>query len=418
MTDRLEERLVALRGDLPRGDWLDVRRRVRRRRTRRAVVIVVAAVLAVIALVPLGVAGRIVDLLTVEKTEEQLPRPAATMPPYVFGDRVYRNGREQRLAQTLIAPFLGPYEHLAIASPDGGSLAYHTWQGRLRGSGPSLVRVHDLTTDRNEILVRGAHSFAWRRDGAVAYMRALRPRYAPSARYPTVTVGHVEVRPSPRGPARRWTRQATGYVVRAWAGRTLLVEVRPSLLLSADQPDAGIYALDGPGRMRRLPITDLTAISPDERRVVGQWRQGDGPSRTLQLVDVSTGRSLGQADTPNSAVIGSGDWRGDAIVAVSSLGSRNSLLLLRTAGDRLVVGDSFRLDERAGLTGYHGAHFHLPLFLSDDEVVVGVTSVEQDERNSKVRFLTCDLEQRRCRSGRSLEPLTRWAALLTNPSRP
>jgi hypothetical protein len=35
-----------------------------------------------------------------------------------------------------------------------------------------------------------------------------------------------------------------------------------------------------------------------------------------------------------------------------------------------------------------------------------------------VRFLTCDLGDRRCRSGRALEPTARWAALLANPSRP
>jgi hypothetical protein len=418
MTDRLEERLVALRGDLPRGDWLDVQNRVRRRRARRAAVIAVAAVLAAIALVPLGVAGRIVDLLTVEKTEEQLPQPATTIPPYVFGDVVYRAGRETKLAQTLLAPFLGPYEHLAIASPDGGSVVYHAWHGPLRGPGPSLLRRHDFATGRDDVLVRGAQSFAWRRDGAVAYMRALRPRYVENARFPTVDVGHVEVRPSPDGSAQRWTTQPTGYVVRAWAGDTLLVEVRPSLLMSDRQPAAGIYALGGPGRLRRLPITDLIAVSPDGRRAVGQWRQGDGPSRTMRLVDIATGRSLAQVQTIDSVAVGPGDWRGESVVGVLSLGNRSSLVLLRATADGLFVRDTLGLDRRAGLTTFHGAHFHLPLFVAGDEVVVGVTSVAKNERDSKVRFLACDLGDRRCRSGRSLEPLTRWAAVLTNPSPP
>jgi hypothetical protein len=50
--------------------------------------------------------------------------------------------------------------------------------------------------------------------------------------------------------------------------------------------------------------------------------------------------------------------------------------------------------------------------------VVSVTTVAEDEADSTVRFLTCDLSERQCRSGRSLEPLIRWAAVLTNPSRP
>ena len=418
MTDRLEERLVALRGTVPSGDWLDVRRRLRRRRTRRVALIAVAAALVTIALVPLGVAGRIADLLTVEKTQQELPRPRAAMPPYLFGDVLVRGGRQTRLAQPLAAPFLGPYEHLAVTSHDRTALVYHAWGSRLRGLGPSLLRLHELATGRDEVLARGAQSFAWRRDGAIAYMRALRPEYAPNARFATVSVGHVEVRPTPNAKARRWTTRPTGYVVRAWAGDTVLVEVQPSLLVAGEQPEAGIYALDGPGRMRRAPITDLIAVSPDGRRVVGQFRQGDRPSRKVRLVDVSTGRTLAEARTLNSVAIGPGDWREDAVVGVQSLGTRSSLVVLRAHGDRLVVRDTFRLDERAELTSRYGAHFHLPLFVGDDEVVVGVTSVAGNEADSKVRFLTCDLAKHECRSGRSLEPLTRWATVLTNPSRP
>jgi hypothetical protein len=418
MTDRLEERLESLRGDLPRGDWLDVRHRVRLRRTRRAAAIAVAAALVAVALVPLGGAGRIVDLLTVEKTEEQLPRPAAAMPPYVFGDVVYRNGEETTLAQTLAAPFLGPYEPLAVASPDGKALVYHAWDGPLRGRGPALLRLHDFATGTDEVLVRGAQSFAWRDDGAVAYLRALRPEYVPNSRIPSATFGHVEVRATPDGPGRRWTTRPTGYVARAWAGETLLVETRPSLLMTDEQPDAGVYALDGPGRMRALPITELIAVSPDGRRAVGQWRPGDGPSRTLRLVDVATGRSLARVQTTDSIAVGPGDWRGDTIVAVTSLGARSSIVLLRADAQDLAVTDTLRLDEEAGLSGYYGAHFHLPLLVGAEEVVVGVTSVARDEQESKVRFLTCDLGDRRCRSGRSLEPPTRWATILTNPSRP
>lgn len=421
MTGRLEERLEALREEAPAGDWFDVVLRSRRRRQtrrRRGALVLVAAALTAIALVPLGVAGDIVDLLTVERTEEELPRPAAAMPPYVFGDRVLRDGRETQLAQPLAAPFFGPYERLAITSPDGDALVYHAWRGPLRGPGPALLRLHDFTTGRDEVLVSGAQSFAWRRDGAVAYMRSVRPRYVPTPiGVPPVEAGHVEVRPSPKGGAQRWTTNLTRYVVRAWAGQTLLVEVWPALTLPDTQPRRGVYALDGPGRMRPLPITGLIAVSPDARRAVGRWQQGDAPSPTLRLVDVGTGRTLSQVRTL-TGIGGPGDWRGDTVVRVSSLARKGALVVLRVDGDRMFVSDTLSLDRRSGLTAFYGAHFHLPLFVGNDEVVVGVTSVAKDETQSKVRFLTCDLGDRRCRSGRSLEPPTRWGVVLTNPSRP
>jgi hypothetical protein len=269
------------------------------------------------------------------------------------------------------------------------------------------------------VLVAGAQSFAWRSDGAVAYMRALRPTYTPNDRaaIPSVYVGHIEVRQTPEGPARRWTTDPTGYIVRAWAGERLLVEVRPSLVMPDDQPAAGLYALDGPGLMRPLPITDLIAVSPDGRRVVGRWRPSDAPSRTFRLVDVASGRTHAQAQAL-TGVSGPGDWRGDTVVGVSGLGKESSLVLLRVQADRLSVSETLALDEQAGLTGYHGAHFHLPLFVGEHEVVASVTSVARDEADSTVRFLTCDLAARKCRSGRELKPLTHWAAVLTNPSRP
>jgi hypothetical protein len=380
-------------------------------------VVVVAATLAAIALVPLGVAGRIVDLLTVEKTEEQLPEPAAAMPPYVFGDAVYRNGDETKLAQALAAPFLGPYEPLVITSPDGGSLVYHAWEGPLRGRGPALLRRHDLTTGADDVLVRGAQSFAWRGDGAVAYMRSARPEYVPDPRgIPPVTVGHVEVRRSPDGPAEQWTTDLTGYIVRAWAKQTLLVEVRPSLVLPDTQPKAGIYAFDGPGRARRLPITDLIAVSPDGSRAIGRWRPSDTPSPTVRLVDVASGRTIAQTKLGIGGS-GLGDWRGNTVVTVSSFNMKSSLHVLQVTETSLTPIRRFSLDERAGLAGRFGAHFHLPRFVAADEVVVGVTTANEDE-TSAVRFLTCDLAEQRCRSGRSLKPLTRWGALLANPSRP
>jgi hypothetical protein len=137
----------------------------------------------------------------------------------------------------------------------------------------------------------------------------------------------------------------------------------------------------------------------------------------MLMVDVATGRTVARTKAV-LGISGPGDWRGNTVVAVSSLVRRSALVLLHATANELSVRDTLRLDERAGLTSFYGAHFHLPVLVGKDEVVVGVTSVGRNELDSKVRFLVCELRDRSCRSGRSLEPLTRWATVLTNPSRP
>lgn len=136
----------------------------------------------------------------------------------------------------------------------------------------------------------------------------------------------------------------------------------------------------------------------------------------MRLVDVASGRTLAQTRL-GTGLGGLGEWRGDTVVAVASFPRKSSLVVLRVAGTTLTTSRTFSLDERAGLAGRFGAHFHLPRFVAADEVVVSVTTSNEDD-TSAVRFLTCDLTAQRCRSGRSLEPPTRWAAVLTNPSRP
>jgi hypothetical protein len=418
MTDRLENRLAALRVDSPSGDWLDCVRRSRRRARVRRLTVLAAAVIVAVALVPLGVADRVADLLSVSPTDEPVPAPSGGGLTYVYGDRIAGREGGGRLAEPVLAPLVGPDAYLAVSSPDGDSIAYHAWRPEGDG-GRSVLRVHDLETGRDEVLAKGAQTLAWRVDGALAYVVALRPDYRNTPEGTTGgRIGHVVVRSDRAGPARRWTTEATEYNVLAWARTTLLVSVRPSAVYRAPQPERGVYALDGPGRIRSLPITNVTAVSPDGERAVGTWQPADSPSPTVRVVDVARGTILAETAVRPSGLQAPGDWRGDTVIGVSTSESGSALLVLRAEPRRITVRTRLELDERAGLHGYRGALFSTPLFVGPGGVVVRVTTVRQDENDSATRLLTCDLVARSCRSGRALEPPRRWAAVVANPSRP
>jgi hypothetical protein len=256
---------------------------------------------------------------------------------YVHGRQLHRLGsaRAERLARPLFAPLLGSSTALVLPSPSGEEILYHAWEPSGERAGVPVLRIYSGADGSERVLARGAESAAWRRDAAVAYMQATVPRYAPT---PTGTFGgrygQVVVRASPAAPPVRWTaEQRRQYVVLGWARTTLLVEIRPSNL-RRDRRPPGVYALDGPGRLRRLPLRQLVAIAPDGRRALGSSGEGDAPSRSVQLVDVGTGRILSSLRLDNAGL--QGDWVGDTAVAVG--GPRAPVLaIMRVAGDTIAL---------------------------------------------------------------------------------
>jgi hypothetical protein len=219
---------------------------------------------------------------------------AATAPefPYVHGKRLRLLGAEPlgELRRPLFAPLLGTDLPLAIPSPDGGRIIYHAWDGAARGPGAPVLRVYAREGGPERLLARGAQSAAWRRDGALAYMQADVPRYVPNTL--GGNYGQVVVRRSLDAAPVAWTgEQRRRYVVLGWARRTLLVQIEPSHV-TLDRRLPGVYALDVPGRLRPLPLSELVAISPDGRRALGTHRVGDGPVTAVHLVDLARGRVL------------------------------------------------------------------------------------------------------------------------------
>ena len=111
---------------------------------------------------------------------------------------------------------------VAVSSPDGRYVAYHSWQGKT-----PLLRVHDLRDGSDRLLARGAQTVAWGADGRIAYFQADHARYAAGP-----YLGKIVVRSLTR-PSTAWTPRAGGYEAVAWAGGRLLIGVRPCVFLSA-----------------------------------------------------------------------------------------------------------------------------------------------------------------------------------------
>jgi hypothetical protein len=442
----LEERLRRLRGPDPVGDWLDVRRRARRPRRRILLIVAAAALLVAVPTVALG--GRLLDVLGITASEERVPAgpeprtpgsgttatgdesapvgPDSRVLAHVHGDRLY-GVREAaiRLAEPLLAPLLGQEETLAVPTPDWREFVYHAWDGVIGGDGTPVLRRVDVRTGTDVEFARGAQSVAIAADGRVAFTQASQPRYENS---PEGTLGgrfgHVMVASSLDAPREHWTRQQGEYVVLAWARDTLLVGVGMGGPIPPtpdhEPPAPGIYALTSADSMRPLPIRWLVAVSPDGRRVLGWWADGDSGSGQTRLVEVESGRVVSTSPTK---LVRRGAWHEDRVV-VSTGPNAHKLALVRIRGDEIALERMLPLAEDAALRATYGPFLGSPGFTDDGRTVtMRVASVlardqETTETARFVGFLTCDLSSRECLRGRNLQPPTRWGAIVHNPSRP
>jgi hypothetical protein len=424
----LEERLGNLRLEAA-GDWDDVVARVRqgeRRRSPRRLVLVVAALALVIGVGTALAIGHVVfDWFAVTKTHEEVPGRVPDDVPYVAGRVLHLPGRPaQQLRFSLLAPLLGQDAHLVVPSPDGRLVVYHSWRHNV-----ALLVVHDIRTGRDRILARGAQTVAWAPDGRIAYLQAIRPRFGRGNAYR----GRIVVRRPFDGPPVVWTRRPAAYGVIAWAGGRLLVGVRRCLLLACNpDPETGVYALDRPGKLVRLPISSVSALSPDGRLAVGAFLPvpgQDSPSSLVRLVDVIQGRVLTTLDLAAAARavgrnpgafdtgIQAAAWRGDEIVATSTGGVGSKLVFLRVSRGRLAFVDVLRIP-RATLPVRYGPFFGAPAFTGRGTARVTVfVRGDRGDNTGSAAVITCDRRSRSCVRGRLL-PERKWFSVLGNQSRP
>jgi hypothetical protein len=289
------------------------------------------------------------------------------------------------------------------------------------------VRLHDLVTGGDTPLELGTQSAAWRQDGSLAYWQASGP-YPQRGGY----VGDVLVRAFATGRPSVWLDRPGPYVVSGWAGNRLLVTIeRCPVCVRTLAP--GVVALAGPGEVRRLELTDVSAISPSGRYVLGGFSpvpEQDTPSPLVRVIDVSTGRIVSTFDLrrgANQSVparwlaggIGRGNWLGSRIVATTALGNVGALTVLSLAGNRLSVERVIRLDRMARLPTGYGPFFSAPLFVdrTGERVAVAVSVPPRGGGAGSRSLLECDLSTAGCVRGR---PLARgsWLALVDDPSRP
>lgn len=433
----LEERLRELAAPLE-GDWADVVSRgrqltsARSRRLRRRLVLAFAMLTLVLtAGSGLAIGNRLFGWFEVSESPKHVPTLGADV-PYITGDRVHVPGRkEQRLALPLLAPLLGTDAPLAVRSPDGRYVAYHSWERQT-----PLLLVHDLDaatgtsprSGRDDVLARGAQTVAWSRGGRIAYFQATQQRYREGA-----YLGHVVVRESLERAAVRWTRRPGGYEVLAWARDRLVVSVRGCVFPAcANDPEPGVYVIDRRGRLLPLGLERLSALSPDGRYAIGPYTPNpgsDNPIATVRVVDIERRRPTSTLDLQASAQAAGFDrrpfltglhratWRGNEIVGASSGVRLSALAVLRATNGRLEFGDAVQIAATT-VPAASGTYFGTPSFAGGGtrRVIVPVTGGNDDNR-SFAAVLTCDRETRKCVRGKLLDA-RRWFAVLANPSRP
>jgi hypothetical protein len=242
----------------------------------------------------------------------------------------------ERLAATPYAPLIGDVAPAAQVSPDGGTLAYDSWQWvkkidwqrGLAGQGirpgdplgtPTL-RLRDLAAGTEELLPAGTMSAAFRSDGALAYAQGTTPSYLSDERY----TRNVVVR-EPGGAAKSWSQSADEYTVMAWAGSRLIARRDVPTQL----PDLVIF--DAPGQARLLaPGSELIALDAEGERALVSTGSIETEASGIALVSVADGRLLSKI--PLSALVdpangqpvtwvgGAGSWEGDRVVFGSSVG--------------------------------------------------------------------------------------------------
>lgn len=447
------------------GDWADVVARaegLHRRIVRKRLLIAIAV--ALLAVPTIAIATGHWNLFSLTATDEEVPLPEGEARlGYVFGNEARLPGHPPVKLAKPVGAYLGSQLPLVVPSSDGGTLVYHAWEREYRRRPPgylksatNFLRVLDVETGRDRLLERGASAAAWRSDGVLAYLRPTVPQFDSTPRgLRGARFGHIVVRRSLGAPALRWTMTEAAWIPLAWAGSELLAlstTLPPGT--SAARFPLGVWAFSGPGRGRPLGFHTLVAVSPDGRLAVGVGSRS-GSTTSLSVVEPATGRIVDSVvadelpgvekdgiDRVLVQPIGGGSWAGDRIIAPSGMGheiggpidfnrpetlrweGQAGLTVLRFADGKLSLERTLKLTgavaEATGLPHrYDLFEFVRPIFVDGAarQFTSEVRIIPKSGR-SLFLFVTCDIQEERCRRGRLRKPFTTHAALVYNPSRP
>jgi hypothetical protein len=436
------------------GDWRDVvtrAERVRSRRLRRRLLVAFALALLAVPTIAIGKYYWGFDFLSLAASEEEVPLPQGENTlGYVIDDRVKLPGRPPAKLASPLRPFLHAETPQVVSSADRTKIVYQAWEGPLppRNRPPlstPVLRLFDAESGRDDVLAEGAHSPAWRTNGALAYTQAI---VRQCCRRPEGgRVGHVVVRRTPEEVPVRWSTFTSDWTQLAWAGRHLIAKARVlrPFKWGGSTVSNQVYAFSGPARSHRLPFQALVAVSPDGRLVLGRTSTlGDrGGIRFYRVVDVGSGRTVA---TFRKEYSDTGAWLGDTIILTHGAARDPSVLgphppgfqpvpgpnyvkvvVLRFSDGALIFERELRLTRDVILaTGLRADEVYFgftpPVFVDraarqfTTELVVQ-NILRNRQLDMKRVFLTCDRVEVRCRRGESIS-FYKGASLVSNPSRP
>jgi hypothetical protein len=197
------------------------------------------------------------------------------------------------------------------------------------------VRVIDLETDTDRLLVDGASSFALTPDDRVVYTEGVSASLATGERY----LSTIRVLPADgSSPPATVVEEAGDYSIVAVAGGSVVYEATADI---GSTPSLWATPLDGssdPVLLQESAI--LVAVSPDGSELLTQ--QLGIPELDLRVISAVDATELASLTLPleatggPSAVSRNGDWVGTTIVAASSQG----LMLFERTERGLVVSQT------------------------------------------------------------------------------
>jgi hypothetical protein len=313
-----------------------------------------------------------------------------------------------------------------ILLPDGRRVLYHFWEQLadfpteapgdpvVRNGTPlstPTIRLYDLDSGADSLVVSGARSMAWRSDGMFAYARGVEADYGYNMPY----LQQVVVQKGLDGDPEVWTSSAGQYTVLQWADDSLLVR--------RDNEDGSgeIIALAGPDQVSTvLGVGEsFVATSPD-----GRWILAAGNSVTgtpaIQVIDWEAGSEVARlslegvldpASGESITSIGGATWEGNTVVLALSPAD---LALLSIVDNTLALKDVITYS----YTGLRpGSAQDLLLDATASRVQFVTREGPDNDKLDRTAVITYDLTSGECLRWTvpGVQAVTR---LVCNPSRP
>ncbi|MGB4441552.1 MAG: hypothetical protein WBJ62_04935 [Coriobacteriia bacterium] len=315
-----------------------------------------------------------------------------------------------------------------ILLPDGEHVLYHFWEtlasfpteapgDPVVPDGTHLntpsIRLLDLASGDDELVLSGARSIAWRSDGMYAYTTGVDADY----RYNVTYMRRVIVQQGLDGSPVTWTSDADQYTVQQWADGALFVW-REALGGARD-----LLAFTGPDTFTRIVPEGhmFLCTSPDGTRILTQSGGFSGESEPFVLHEIEwrTGTEITSVSLDGVLDPATGEqvlpalnaaWEVDRI-AVGLYPA--DLAMLSAAGDALTLQDVVTFSHPSLKAGAPQA---IALDETGDRVFVIGREGSREVELERTAIITYDLESGEC--SRWIAPGTAVTKFVFNPSRP